>query len=99
MPQQLRVDTVDVQVMASRWGASVDELSEAVTPTGFGLSRQPSAAAVNAAHADITTFTAALAGRVNARATRVAEADTWYIANEADSAKELAAVADPVIGV
>jgi hypothetical protein len=98
MPQQLRVDTVGVQTMASRWGASVDELSETMTPTRFGLSRQPSAAAVHAAHADITTFTPTLVARVNARATRVAEADTWYLANEADSAKELAAVADPVIG-
>jgi hypothetical protein len=93
MPQQLRVDTVGVQAMASRWGASAGELSETVVPNGFGFSCQSSAAAVNAAHADITAFTAALATRVSVRAARVAEADTHYIANEADSATELAAVA------
>jgi hypothetical protein len=36
---------------------------------------------------------------VNARATYVTEANTRYIVNEADSAKQLAAVADPVTGV
>jgi hypothetical protein len=92
MPQQLRVDTVGVQAMAGRWDASAGELSETVAPNGFGLSCQPSAAAVNAAHADITAFTAALATRVSVRATHVAEADTRYITNEADSATELAAV-------
>jgi hypothetical protein len=93
MPQQLRVDTVGVQVMAGHWGASGSELSETVAPTGVGLSCQASAAAVNVAHAGITAFTAALATRVSVRAARVAEADTRYIANEADSATELAAVA------
>ena len=62
---------------------------------GLGLSCQASAAAVNAAHADITAFTAALAARVGVAATHVAEADTRYIASEADSANELAALASP----
>jgi hypothetical protein len=57
MQKQLRVDTVGVQAMASSWGTSAGELSETVTPNGFGLSCQPSAAAVNAAHADIAAFT------------------------------------------
>jgi hypothetical protein len=93
MPQQLRVDTVGVQAMAGRWDASAGGLDETTAPTGIGLSCQASAAAVNAAHADITAFTAALATRVSVRAARVAEADTRYITNEADSAQELAAVA------
>jgi hypothetical protein len=93
MPQQLRVDTVGVPAMASRWGASADELGETTAPAGLGLSCQSSAAAVNAAHADITAFTAALATRVGARATHVTDANSRYIANEADSAQELAAVA------
>jgi hypothetical protein len=92
MPQQLRVDTLGVQVMAGRWGASAGELSETAAPNGFGLSCQPSAAAVNAAHADITAFTATLATRVSVRAAHVTEANTHYIATEADSAEELAAV-------
>jgi phage protein D len=53
---------------------------------------------VNAAHADIAAFISALATHVNTRANRVAEADTRFIANDADSANELAAVARPVAG-
>ncbi len=48
--------------MATRWGASAGELSATPAPAGLGLSCQPSAAAVNAAHAEITAFTTALAG-------------------------------------
>lgn len=62
----------------------------------LGLSFQASAAAVNAAHADITAFTTALATRVGTHAIRVAEADTHYLTNEADSANELAAAARPI---
>jgi hypothetical protein len=62
---------------------------------GSGAARlvcQASATAVNAAHADITAFTVALATRVENRATHVAEADTRYIANETGSTTELAGV-------
>jgi hypothetical protein len=97
MQQQLRVDTGGVQAMASHWGQSADELSETTAPAGLGLSCQASVTAVNAAHADVTAFAATLATRVGVRATRVAEADTRYIATEASSGEELAAVADPVI--
>jgi hypothetical protein len=92
MPRQLYVDTVGVQAMVGRWDASATELTENVAPNGFGLSCQPSAAAVKAAHADVTAFTAALATRVSIRAAHVTDADTRYITNEADSARELAAV-------
>ncbi|ETZ49797.1 hypothetical protein L838_1903 [Mycobacterium avium MAV_120709_2344] len=54
---------------------------------------------MNAAHADVTAFTAALASQVESRATHVAVAHTYYVANEADSATELAAVTPPVTGV
>ena len=57
--QQLRVDTAALQAMASRWGASVGELSETAAPAGLGLSCQASAGAVSAAHTDVTAFTAA----------------------------------------
>ena len=99
MQQQLRLDTAGVQAMATRWGVSVGELDETVAPAGLGLSCQASAAAVNAAHADTTAFTAALAARVASRATHIAEAGTRYIADETSSANELAAVAHPVTGV
>jgi hypothetical protein len=97
--QQLRIDTAGLQAMATRWAASVGELHATLAPAGLGLSCQASASAVNAAHADITAFTAALAARVGTRAAHVAEADTRYVANEAHSANVLAAVAPQVIGV
>jgi hypothetical protein len=93
MQQQLHVATVGVQAMASRWGAAADELGETIAPAGLGLSCQASAAAVNVAHTDVIAFTAALATQVGGRATAVTAADTCYVANEADSANELAAVA------
>src|ERR1700691_2836430 len=40
MQQQLRVDTVGVQAMASRWGASADELRGTMAPAGLSLSCQ-----------------------------------------------------------
>lgn len=92
MPQQLRVDTVEVQAMAGRWDASAGELHTTAAPNGFGLSCQPSAAAVNAAHGDIAAFTAGLATRVSVRAAHVSDANTGYLVREADSAQELAAV-------
>jgi hypothetical protein len=63
MPELLGVDIAGVQAMAARGGASVGELNTAA-PSGLGLSYQASAAAVDAARADIAAFAAALATRV-----------------------------------
>jgi len=84
--------------MAVRWGASAGESPAASGPAELGLSSQASEAAVTAAHADITAFTAALAGRIRTRATGVAQADTGYVAHEAHSAEELGGLTHPVIG-
>lgn len=93
------MDTADVQVMAARWVASAGDLSGTAAPATLGLSWQPSATAVNAAHAEVTAFTAALTARVDVCCTHVTEADTRYLANEASSAHQLAAVANPVTSV
>lgn len=92
----LRVDTAGVQAMASRWGASVDDIKVVASPAESGLSCQLSAAAVSAAHGEVTAFTAALATRVGTHAAHAAEADARYIANESRSADQLAAVAHQV---
>ena len=91
----VRVDTAAVQAMAGRWADSAGELTKTVVPAGVGLSCQASAAAVTAAHADITAFTAALATRVGGHASRVGEADASYLANEADAAHAMSAVMPP----
>ncbi|OBJ21858.1 hypothetical protein A5646_21965 [Mycobacterium sp. 1245499.0] len=96
----LRVDTAGVQAMAARWAASVGELAGTeVPPAWIGFSCQASAAAVNAAHIEVTEFTAALAARVGAHAAHIGEADAGYVANEADAANALASVAPRVTGV
>jgi hypothetical protein len=97
MGRELRVDTASVQAMATRWGASVGDLHQAVAPTGLGLSCQTSAAAVDAAHVDVAAFTAGLAARVGDRATGVLQADTSYLAQEAASTTAVAAVFQPTI--
>jgi hypothetical protein len=93
--QTLRVDTAGVRAMASRWDASAGELHAVTAPVDAGSSCQPSAAAVNAAHAEVTAVTEALAARVDIRATYVAQADARYIANETHSANELTTVVRP----
>lgn len=97
--QLLRVDTTGVRAMATRWAASVGELEATVAPAGHGAAGQASAAAVDAAHVDVTAFTASLAARVGTHADHVGVANAGYLANEADAADEMAAVAPPVLGV
>jgi hypothetical protein len=97
--QLVHVDTAGVQRMAARWEASASQLNEAVTPAGIGLSCQASAAAVAAAHADVTAFTEALATRVGGHATHAGEANAGYLANEADAAHAMATLMPPVTGV
>jgi hypothetical protein len=100
MEQALRVNAAGVQEMAGRWEALAGDLSGGIgRGAGLGLSCQPSAAAMNAGHADVTAGTAVLAARLLAAAAGVAVADTGYAANEANSTAALAAVADPVIVV
>ncbi|MCV7095522.1 hypothetical protein I2456_11390 [Mycobacterium kubicae] len=78
--------------MSGRWDGLAGELKQVATPACSGLSCQASAVAVSAAHADVAAFRAALVGRMRARASQVAEADAGYVANEAGSAGNLAAV-------
>jgi hypothetical protein len=84
--------------MATRWGAAVGDLGETVAPTGLGMSCQASAAAVDAAHVDVTAFTAALAARVGDRATGVTQDSASYLAQETASTAAVAAVFQPTIG-
>jgi len=93
--QKLRVDTAGVQAMASGWGASIGELQALTAPAAVGLSSQPSAIAVNAAHAEVTAFTESLAARLDNRATHATYAEGRYIANETQSANELTTVVSP----
>jgi hypothetical protein len=97
--QTLQVDTAGVQAMAARWGASVGDLNQTAAPTELGLSCQVSAAAIDAAHVDVATFTAGLAARIGEHATGVAQAGSSYLAQEATSATALAALAPPAVGV
>lgn len=99
MRQQLRVDSLSLQMMANRWAAVSGELGQTTTAAGLAVSSQASAAAVSAAHAEVTGFMEALATRVRARATHVVDANARHVSNEADSAEALAAVIDPATSV
>jgi hypothetical protein len=91
------VDTGGVHAMAAGWGTSVGDLNETVAPTGLGLSCLTSVAAVDAAHVDVTAFTAGLAARVGERASGVVRADLSYLSQEAASTAAVAAVIQPRI--
>lgn len=97
MSEQLRIDVAGLQTMAARWGGL--DTTPAALPAALGPSCQASAAAVNAAHADVTAFTTALAARVGDHSARVVAADNLYVANEAGSAGELASLTCAVVGV
>lgn len=84
--------------MAARWGAMTRNLGGDM-PVGLGLPCQPSAAAMDAGHADVVAVTAELTGRLHARATEVTAADGRYAANEAGSADLLAGLSDSVFEV
>lgn len=88
------MDTAGVQAMAARWGVSAGELQQAEAPTGLGLSCQTSAAAVDAAHADVAAFIAGLGAQVSGHADGVTAADASYLAQEAESASALSAVSE-----
>lgn len=92
-----QVGVEHVQVMAVRWHAQAAKLGISA-PAPVGLPCQPSAAAVKAGHTVIATATASPTGRALASATKLAAAETAYLTNEASSAAQLAAVADPVRG-
>lgn len=95
----MRVDTAGIQAMATRWAALMDGLDDTVATTGLGSSWQPSVAAVNGAQVDVAAFTVGLAAQVSARVAGVDQADTGYVANESESATDLAAVGQSVISV
>lgn len=96
--QPLRVNTAAVHVMATRWAAQVEELDATVPPSAPRSSCQASAAAVEAAHADIAAFTASLSRRVGTHSAHVGAADAGYLANDAQAANEMAAIAPSAIG-
>lgn len=99
MQQILRVDSVGVQVMATRWATFAGDLNAAATPTVLGLSCQSSAVAVSDAHAEVAAFTRVLTTRVSACAAQVTQADASYVANVTRSANQLASVVRPVTGL
>jgi hypothetical protein len=92
--EKMRVDTAALRGMAVRWSGLAGELPGGSPPAALGLSYQPSATAVHGAHAAIARYEASLVTRAHAGATHVAEADSRYVANEAHSVRELAAVGD-----
>lgn len=86
------MDIAALHAMAARWGRSAGELTRTGTPADFAAPSQPSAAAVQAAHADVAAFTAAMANQVDARAQHVTDASTRFTAHDAHAVSEIAAL-------
>lgn len=91
-----RVDVGGVQALAGRTEGLADELVGGSAPTELGASGWSCSAAVNPVHAAATTTTDALAARTQTTAPKIAAADASFVAREASSAAELAAVGKPV---
>jgi hypothetical protein len=83
-------------------GGSCEELARRLMgnapPAAAGLSGLTSAAAVNAAHAQIAAAGMRCAFRMTATTTKLTAAATRYAANEADSAARFLAVAASTVG-
>ena len=88
---ELRAGVEALRVMSARWQTQAATLGVSAPPT-LGLSCQPSALAVNAGRVAIEAAAMSLRTRVRTGATKVAEADTRYVTNEANSSAKLATV-------
>jgi len=81
----LRVTADDLRAMAGRWDALAGELTVSAA-WDVGLPCQASAAAVTAGNANIAAAAGTLSARLRTGATRVAAANTGFVANEGGSA-------------
>ncbi|ETA93990.1 hypothetical protein MOKP4_17510 [Mycobacterium avium subsp. hominissuis] len=88
---RLEVTSAELRMLSGKWHTNAARLRVA-TPPPSGMSYQPSAVAVDAAHAAVEVAANSLIGRMTETATKVAAADISYTANEADSAEKMSAI-------
>jgi hypothetical protein len=86
----LRVESVWLESLAAR-------LADNMPPAVVGSVTLASAAAINACHAQIAAAVIRCASRVQATATKLAEAATSYNENEFGAAAQVQAIATPTV--
>jgi hypothetical protein len=91
--ENLRVDVAGVQALADRTQDLAGQLVMGTVPTRLEASGWSSAAAMNTVHTAAMATGDALATRTQITATKITEANTRLITQEASSSDELASVA------
>jgi hypothetical protein len=92
----LQVSDNGLRVQAAWWEAA-DALAGDTAPAAVAASWSASAAAVNAAHEQITAASTKCTSRVQATATKLALAATSYTENEDSSAAQMRALYGPTV--
>jgi hypothetical protein len=85
----LRVDVEGVQALAGCYQAASQELVDGVAPTGVVVSGWAFSAAMDEMNGAVAIAGAALHARTQTRATKVAAANSRFVAQESKSATEL----------
>jgi hypothetical protein len=88
----VEVDPLGLSTLAGRCEAHAARLAAIAAAAMSGSGFQPSAAAVETAHADVAAVSARLAARMQSTAAAVTNASANYVTTDADSAVDIAAL-------
>jgi hypothetical protein len=90
----IQVDALGLSTLAGHCEAQAARLGAITPPAVSGGAFQPSAAAVEAAHADVDAMGARLMARMQSTAAAASSAAVEYVTTDASSAGDIAAVGD-----
>jgi hypothetical protein len=88
----IEVDVLGLSILAGHCESQAARLASSATPSVANGGFQPSAAAVQAAHAEVEAASARLTARMQSTAAAASTAAVDYLAMDAESAASLAAV-------
>jgi hypothetical protein len=91
----LQVSDDGLHAQAARWELAADALAGNRAPPGVVTPWSASAAAVNAAHAEVTAASVRCTSRTQAMAAKLVAAATGYSENEQSSTAQLRALSTP----
>jgi hypothetical protein len=91
----IEVDPLGLSALAGHCEEQAARLGSMATPSFSGGGFQPSAAAVQAAHADVAAAGARLMARMQSTAAAASTAAVGYVSTETSSTADIAAVAQP----
>jgi hypothetical protein len=88
----IEVDALGLSTLAGHCEQQAARLAAIAAPPASGRGFQPSAAAVEAAHADVDAMGARLMARMQSTAAAASSAVAEYVATDTSSASDIAAV-------